>query len=155
MKAGINTMNGNQALGYSRVRYVAEVDGERDDFGRTARQRRVLNAIFEKYKNKNLIEMISIANDILPYITTNLTKSDILSYLSAVVATGSKELETLRIPMDDAYYGASRSGAGSVLILNFEQNNAALQEFIYGHDETAETIDEENSDSSEETTASQ
>lgn len=144
MVAGVNTMNGNQALGYSRVRYVKEVDGEHDDFGRTARQRRVLNCIFEKYKNKNLIEMVSIANEILPYITTNLTKTNILSYISAFVATGSTELETFRIPMDDAYYGAKRDGAGSVLILNFELNNAALQEFIYGHDEDAESVEMDN-----------
>ena len=142
--AGVNNMNGNQALGYSRVRYVKEVDGERDDFGRTARQRRVLNCIFEKYKNKNLIEMIGIANEILPYITTNLTKTDILSYISAFVATGSTELETFRIPMNDAYYGAKRDGAGSVLVLNFELNNAALQEFIYGHDENAESVEKDD-----------
>ncbi|MFW5676038.1 MAG: LCP family protein [Acetivibrio ethanolgignens] len=141
MVAGVNNMNGNQALGYSRVRYVKEVDGERDDFGRTARQRRVLSCIFEKYKNKNLIEMIGIANEILPYITTNLTKTDIISYISAFVATGSTELETFRIPMKDAYYGAKRDGAGSVLVLNFELNNAALQEFIYGHDENAESVE--------------
>lgn len=141
MVAGVNTMNGNQALGYSRVRYVKEVDGERDDFGRTARQRRVLNCVFEKYKTKNLIEMVSIANEILPYITTNLTKTDILSYISAFVATGSTELETFRIPMNNAYYGAKRNGAGSVLVVNFELNNAALQEFIYGHDEDAESVE--------------
>lgn len=147
MKAGINNMNGNQALGYSRVRYVKAVDGERDDFGRTSRQRTVLNAVFEKYKNTNLVEMISLANGVLPHVYTNLTKTDILSYIAAFVATGSTELETFRIPMDDAYYGARRDGAGSVLVVNFEINNAALQEFIYGHDETAQTV--ESDDSSE------
>lgn len=147
MKAGINNMNGNQALGYSRVRYVKAVDGERDDFGRTSRQRTVLNAVFEKYKNTNLVEMISLANGVLPHVYTNLTKTDILSYIAAFVATGSTELETFRIPMDDAYYGARRDGAGSVLVVNFEINNAALQEFIYGHDETAQTV--EGDDSSE------
>ena len=143
MVAGINNMNGNQALGYSRVRYVKEVDGESDDFGRTARQRRVLGCVFEKYKNKGVVEMVSIANEILPYITTNLTKSDILGYIGAFVATGSTELETFRIPMNDAYYGARRDGAGSVLVVNFDINNAALQEFIYGHDENAESVEQE------------
>lgn len=143
MVPGINKMNGNQALGYSRVRYVKEVDGENDDFGRTARQRRVLNAVFENYKSKNLVEMVSIANEVLPCITTNLSKTDILSYISAFVATGSTELETFRIPMDKTWYGDKRSGAGSVLIVNFELNNAALKEFIYGHDEDAESIEGE------------
>lgn len=149
MVAGINNMNGNQALGYSRVRYVSEVDGERDDFGRTARQRRVLNCVFEKYKGKNLVEMVTIANGVLPYITTSLTKTEILSYISAFVATGSTELETFRIPMDDTWYGSKRDGAGSVLIVNFDINNAALQEFIYGHDEDAESIEAEDTTAGE------
>lgn len=137
MKAGVNTMNGNQALGYSRVRKVSEVEGEGWDFGRTARQRRVLNCIFEKYKSKNLLEMVGLANEILPYITTNLSKTDILSYIASFVATGSMELETLRVPIDDSYLETRRDGAGSVLVLDFEKNNAALQEFIYGQDGTA------------------
>ena len=152
MVEGVNVMNGNQALGYSRVRYVKEVDGESDDFGRTARQRRVLSCVFEKYKNKSVVEMVSIANQILPYITTNLTKSDILSYIAAFVATGSTELETFRIPMNDAYYGARRDGAGSVLVINFDINNAALQEFIYGHDENAESVEQETTEGTEQNT---
>lgn len=132
MKAGVNQMNGNQALGYSRVRYVKEVDGEADDFGRTARQRRVLNAVFEQYKNKNVVEMVGIANGILPYITTSLSKTEILSYIAAFVGTGSTELETFRLPINDTWYGDRRSGAGSVLILDFELNKAGLKEFIYG-----------------------
>lgn len=129
--AGKQILNGNQALGYSRVRYVKGISGESDDFGRTNRQRTVLNAIFEKYKTKNLIDLIAIANDLLPYITTDLSKSDILSYVAAFVGTGSTELETLRIPLDNGYDSANINSA-SVLLVDFEKNNAALSEFIYG-----------------------
>lgn len=128
---GVNLMNGNQALGYARVRKVPGISGEHDDFARTNRQRIVLNAIFEKYKKQNLIQLVTTANNILPYITTNLTKTEILSYIAAVAGIGSMELETFRVPMDNAYTGAKINGQ-SVLSINFEKNNVALREFIYG-----------------------
>ena len=51
VSAGWNTLNGNQALGYARVRKVSTLGGTNNDYGRTVRQRRLLNSIFEKYKN--------------------------------------------------------------------------------------------------------
>ncbi|MFA9463690.1 MAG: LCP family protein [Velocimicrobium sp.] len=128
---GLHLLNGNQALGYARVRYITGIDGEHDDFGRTNRQRTVLNAIFEKYKTKNLIELVSIANSLLKHITTDLSNTKILSYVAAYVGTGTTELETFRIPMNNGY-STTKNQAGSVLLVNFEKNNAALQEFIYG-----------------------
>lgn len=128
---GVNLMNGNQALGYSRVRYVAGIDGEHDDFGRTNRQRTVLKAIFEKYKSKGLIELVGITNSLLKYVKTDLSNTQILSYVAAYIGTGTTELETFRIPMDNAY-STTKNQAGSVILVNFDKNNAALQEFIYG-----------------------
>lgn len=129
---GVQTLNGNQALGYSRVRYVKGIDGERDDFGRTNRQRTVIKAIFNEYKSKNLIELIAVTNQILPHITTNMTKGDILSYLA--VAAGmltNAELETFRVPMNDAYSGEKINGK-AYLVVNYEKVRAALQEEMYG-----------------------
>ena len=129
---GMQTLNGNQALGYSRVRYVKGINGERDDFGRTNRQRTVINAIFNKYKSKNLVELVSVTNKILPCITTDMTKSEILSYLSVAAGMlGSAELETFRVPMNDAY-SAEKINGKSVLVVDFEKVRAALQDEIYG-----------------------
>ncbi len=144
---GVQLLNGNQALGYSRVRYVKGIGGEHDDFGRTNRQRTVVNAIFEKYKSKGLIELVSITNSLLKYIKTDLSNTKILSYVAAYVGTGSKELETLRIPMDNGY-STTTNQSGSVILVNFEKNNAALQEFIYGisPDSGSETQDSTTTD---------
>ena len=129
---GVQTLNGNQALGYSRVRYVAGINGERDDFGRTNRQRTVINAIFNKYKSKNLVELIAVTNKILPCVTTNMTKSEILSYLSVAAGMlGNTELETFRVPMNDAYSGQKINGK-AVLVIDFEKVQAALQDEMYG-----------------------
>ncbi|SFR83866.1 transcriptional attenuator, LytR family [Anaeromicropila populeti] len=143
VKAGLQTLNGNQALGYCRVRYRTTSNGERDDFGRTYRQRAVLTAIFNKYKTKNVVEMVSIANDMLECFTTNLTKTEIIEYVKTVATLGTTELETLRIPLDDAYYGESYN-CGSVLVMDQEKNIAALREFLYG-EKVAATMEEDES----------
>lgn len=129
--AGMNHMSGSQALGFARVRYVTSSNGEKDDFGRTNRQRVVLNTIFEECKTKNLVELTAIINDLLPYITTNLSKTKILGYAIAAVGTGMSELETFRIPMDNSYT-PERNKSGAVLVVDFEKNNMALKKFIYG-----------------------
>lgn len=48
VKVGKQTLNGNQALGYARVRYVVSKKYGDGDFGRTGRQRAVLQAALNK-----------------------------------------------------------------------------------------------------------
>lgn len=128
--AGWNTLNGNQALGYCRVRYKSASNGEANDFGRTYRQRTVLKAIFDKYKSQNVVSMISIATDLLSYVTTNLSKADIISYISTFASFGTLELETFRVPLDNTYAGEKVNGK-AVLVVDFDTNKTALRNFIY------------------------
>ncbi len=151
---GMNHMSGSQALGYARVRYKKAGSGESDDFGRTYRQRTVLSAIFAKYKTKNLIELVGITNELLDYITTDRSKTDILGYVAAAVGTGMSDLETFRIPMNNSYSTSTVKSAGSVLLVNFEKNNAALQEYIYGVGENAETEAQTDGQNNEQANAS-
>ena len=71
---GWNVLNGNQALGYVRVRRVPTLGGANDDYGRTLRQRRAMTAIFNKYKGKNLFDLLSITQKCLGYVKTNVTQ---------------------------------------------------------------------------------
>jgi polyisoprenyl-teichoic acid--peptidoglycan teichoic acid transferase len=142
VRAGTQTLNGNQALGYSRIRYV-KTESERDDFGRTSRQRTVLNAIFEKYKSKSLPELVTIMYDVLPLVTTDIDKSTIMDYLTTVVTLGTTELETMRIPVDNAYSNSSVRGMSVLLPNTLQDNIDALHTFIFGVEESANT-DTEN-----------
>ena len=128
---GINHFNGIQALGYARIRYVKGITGETNDFGRTNRQRTLLLALFEKYKTSNLTTLLSLMNEILPYITTDMTKSEIINYIKAVLVMMPNEIETFRIPMDDSYKSVSIKGM-SVLNLDWDKNREGLKSFIYG-----------------------
>ena len=73
-------MNGNQALGYCRIRYVG-TKTEINDFGRTQRHRIVLNTIFEKVKSLSYMAMFRLVNDCLPLITTDMKSSQITDYV--------------------------------------------------------------------------
>lgn len=131
VKVGTQILNGNQALGYSRVRYRKASNGEADDFGRTSRQRTVLDAIFQKYKTKNAAELLVIINEILPMITTDISKTDIVSYLGTFVTLGTTELDTLRLPLDKEYSNATIRSM-DVLLPNMPNNIEALHTFLYG-----------------------
>lgn len=144
VRAGTQTLNGNQALGYSRIRYV-RTESESDDFGRTSRQRTVLNAIFEKYKSKSLPELVTILYDILPLVTTDINKSTIMDYLATVVTLGVTELETMRIPVDNEYSGSSVRGMSVLLPDTLQDNIDALHTFIFGSEEDVTTGTESES----------
>lgn len=128
---GLQTLNGNQALGYCRVRYVSTKDHQRDDYGRTSRQRVVLNAIFDKYKSKSLPELSLMLYDIMPLISTDITLNEFDTYLKAAVNMGLTEIEDIRIPADKTFEeGYARKMA--VLIPDLDANINVLHEFIFG-----------------------
>lgn len=136
--SGEQVLNGNQALGYCRIRYVRTVDNEADDYGRTTRQRAVLNALFEQYKSKSIPEILLLADDILGLITTDITKEAFGSYLKTAVTGGLSDMENLRIPADDTFE-EGYAGKMSVLIPDLQANTGILKEFIYGEDKASVT----------------
>ena len=52
-----------------------------NDFERTERARRVVLGLKDKAAAMSLTELDSFANTVLPYITTDLTQTDIISLL--------------------------------------------------------------------------
>lgn len=123
---GTLDLNGKQALGYARNRYVGH-----SDFERTARQRRVLEQIFNKAKKLNVVQLNSLLNKILPDVTTNLTEGELLNYVLSSPTFMKYDVEQFRIPMDNAYKGLRIRGM-AVLGLDFEKNVKELQSRIYG-----------------------
>lgn len=142
VKVGKQTLNGAQALGYCRIRKKGTtVNGLRDDYGRTWRQRTVINAVFNKIKSLPMTEWVQIANKLLKNITTDLTNEKIISYGMDVVTMGTTDILQLQIPLE-GYYRGSYNGefsAGSCLVmtdgtsstLSTAANAEALNKFIF------------------------
>lgn len=126
---GLNHLNGNQALGYSRIRYVKGINGESADFGRTNRHRTLLNALYKEYKSSDLTTLMKLMNEILPYITTDISHMEAMNYVMAVLTMSPDSIETLRLPIDEGYNSVSIRKM-AVLQLDMDKNREALQEFL-------------------------
>jgi len=126
-RAGLNNLAGENALTYSRIRYIGN-----DDYERTERQRKVLTSVFDKFTNSSITKLLDIADEILPLITTDLSNSQILGLLTETILNGVSDLETYRIPADGEYTPTTINGM-SVLLPNLTENRALLKEYIgYG-----------------------
>ena len=122
LKEGMNTLTGEQALAYSRIRYVGN-----GDFGRTERQRKVLTILVNKCKDLNILELNALLQKVLPMITTDLTNSEILSYaLEVFPLLSGLTIQTLRIPADGAYSNQSIRGM-AVLVPDLEKNRDLIK----------------------------
>lgn len=129
--AGLNYMNGNQALGFCRIRDVASGTKEFNDFGRTSRHRTVLDAIFNKYKTLNYFDLAMLMYSCLPMVTTDLDAKELETYIQLALDIGLTDLEQFRIPMNGAFEEAYISKK-SVIIPNLQKNVEALHTFIFG-----------------------
>lgn len=140
-KVGKQVLNGIQALGYCRVRKgrklpngrilgVYTASGKGDDFGRVERQRLTIQAIINKVKKLSPTELLDLAADILPSVTTDIPKDDIYSYMLSVVGMGSTKLHQLAVPGDGTYSNQTINGQ-SVLVPDITKNKAALKKFIF------------------------
>ncbi len=129
---GWNQLNGNQALGYCRVRRCVTLGGANDDYGRTLRQRRVIKAIFEQYKSKNVFDMLFMADDLLGYLKTNLSRAQIEKLLDAIVENKIKTMDTLRVPVDHSFETPDKhNGIDDPLLIDWDKNVVELYQFIF------------------------
>ncbi|MCD8396638.1 MAG: LCP family protein [Lachnospiraceae bacterium] len=127
---GTNHVYGEFALVYARTRYVSTAT-EANDFGRTQRQRAVITSIFNAYKDVGLATQISLLDDILELVSTDMTNTEILSMLYLAQSMDLSELGSYRIPVDGSYTNQTIRGM-SVLVPDLTVNRAAIKEMIAG-----------------------
>ncbi len=77
---GTHTLNGVQAVAYSRIRYTSG-----GDFKRAERQRTVLKQMFAKAKTASLSQINELIDTVFPDIQTNLTNAEVLTLATALL----------------------------------------------------------------------
>lgn len=132
VKAGKNHLNGNQVLGYTRVRKRATITGNNNDYGRTDRHRIVLNAIFEKYKTKNKVELATVMFRLLPMITSDIDSKCFEHMLNSFILMGTPKIDQLRIPANGTFKDNLKVRGMSVLILDLDANIKVIHNFVFG-----------------------
>ncbi len=107
VEPGLQRLDGMAALSYARMRKAA---GDNDsDIKRSARQRLVIEKLLDKVRSCSLPELQSIADTLLPEITTTMTPSDILNVITRVLP----KLKDLKIVGETIPYG--KTGWGEII----------------------------------------
>ncbi|SHK18088.1 transcriptional attenuator, LytR family [Clostridium cavendishii DSM 21758] len=122
-KAGVNTLNGMQALGYSRNRTTG------NDFDRTNRQRIVLQAVLDKISKAGYVDGLKYANDILPDVTTTLSIGEISDIGQWVVLNKIHTFESNYFPKsEEAQHVVTNEYH---MVVDKEKLKKEVQEYIY------------------------
>lgn len=132
VKTGKQILNGNQALGYSRIRKEEAYSKKYGigEFGRTGRQRAVLQATFTKMLDQNPLDIVDIAIDALSDVSTDMDSTFIKKLIYSVAQMKTTEIDQLRIPIENTYKTGS-ADCGWVFFVNFKANQQALKYFMF------------------------
>lgn len=120
---GMNHLDGEKALTYSRIRDVGN-----SDYERTERQRNVINAIIDNILELDTRERAEMIDVILPYLTTDMTQTKILSYCFTVLQNGITDIKKYRIPADGTFSSAVIRGM-MVLVPDLQKNTELLKAY--------------------------
>lgn len=132
-EAGLQVLNGKQALSYARIRYNVG-----DDYARTSRQREVIIKLAEKLKETNPIKYLGIMNKLVEHINTNIDLGDALDLAYTIYKLPSLNTEQLQIPVTNLAVTMNYRELGSVFITDLEQNGKIIYDFIYNDKITEE-----------------
>jgi len=124
-RSGEQTLDGVQAVAYSRIRYTAG-----GDYKRTERMRTVLTAIGNKAKKLNVSQLNKLATTILPKVYTNIKSEEIISLLPQVATYSISDsigwpYETKGATIGGVWYGVPTS---------LEENVKKLHKEVYGQE---------------------
>lgn len=125
--AGKQTLNGAEALAYSRIRYAD------DAYQRDNRQRTVMQAAYNKISS-NPGDLMEIGNTILGYTKTNIPPMEIFKLANKVIKMNFTEFPQLEFPLDGHRDGKIVSKEkGWVILWDKEYNNEQLKKFIFDY----------------------
>ena len=128
--AGKQLLNGIQAVAYSRIRYATNANGESNDYGRTDRQRYVINQLFQKAKTIDKASYPALIKSTLACCETSLSYSEILD-LALDVMIQSPTFEESRVPDTEYTMKAPKTSAGSIVYYDLNFAAKLIHEFIY------------------------
>ena len=116
-------LDGEKTLSYARMRSID------NDFERTGRQRKVLQALFDQMKGLNTLEMLEFADKLLKLVESNLKDEQLLGLAAEAMTIGGNTFETYNIPEDAGYTSQSIDGM-SVLVPDLEACRALLETIL-------------------------
>ena len=129
LEAGVRTLNGMEALAYSRIRKL-DADG---DFSRTNRQRKVMSALFTSLKDIKITAVIPLLNELLPMITTDMNSGQLLlCALEVFPMLSGTQIVSQHIPANGTYTDQTIDGM-AVLVADMDAARQLLENTMQGN----------------------
>ncbi len=121
-KAGKQLLNGLQAVGWARIRTVSTADGEANDYGRTDRQRIVMEMLLNKALSMSVGEYPALIKAVLPHVETSISFGEALALATDVL--GKKvNFQQTRVPQQEYVipdnYCSSYAGSAVYYDINY------------------------------------
>lgn len=138
--SGYVHLNGVQAVAFCRIRYVTFTDEDgtqyNNDYGRTARQRRVIMKMVENAKNAGLTQVMNMANEVLNsnILYTSIPYDDIIDLIPTLLdfsITGSSGYPFTLESVEKLYLADGKKLNYPVIILGLNYNNYKMHEFLF------------------------
>ncbi len=127
--AGVQTLNGEAALEYARMR---KSNGSDSDFNRTARQRKLITVLLKRCMKMSVSEIDSLLKAALPMVLTDMTDEEITTLMVELLPLLPElTIESNQVPAEGTYYGDMVQIGGmdaAVLKCDVEANRALLVE---------------------------
>ncbi len=127
--AGSNTLNGDAALEYARMRKSNNADS---DFNRTARQRKLITVLLKRLMKMNLNDIDDLLKSVLPMILTDMSDNEITNLMVEFLPLLSGlTIESVQIPAEGTYHGSMVQIGGvdaAVLKCDMEANKKILMD---------------------------
>lgn len=128
-EVGPNKFNGDRALAYMRIRKIDS------DFGRTARQRNVIETLAKKIiTEKSISEIYDLTNFAFGLVKTNISLSELTSVIGNIATDAMRSglnIDSHHVPFSGAYTYKRYNG---MAIISFDIDDAArrINKIIYG-----------------------
>lgn len=127
VQAGMNHLDGYDALQYSRLRYIDS------DWKRIERQRNVIETVIGQCKGLDLLELNRLLDTVLPLLRTNLTEGEITGLLFTLAPKLSRvTVEQMTVPAQGTYGSMTGMGGRSLFAVDFAANASLLRQTLYG-----------------------
>lgn len=135
-------LNGQQALWYARNRGSDEISSTEvfsgDDWDRTERQRKLINAVVNEFKDASFSDLVSVVNKIGPMIQTNFKENDITSLMTSALTILKYPIYQFHIPIGDesdenklwAYDSYEHCGS-VVRITDWDKTREQLADYVF------------------------
>ena len=132
--SGVPTAPGKQLLNGAQVRGYCQIRALDNDFFRTNRQRTVIKELIKKASKSDMNTLIAVANEILPMVNTNMTNSQIISYIVRSMHMLGNTTEGHMLPIENesgkTYTGMIYVNGQEMYKVDFETNIKALHDYI-------------------------